>query len=285
MDTKPRTLSRRGFLRASPIAATAGLLSLSAARAVVGRADDGHADGTADHEDGAAGPKPNVVLVHGAWADGSSWGGVIRSLQERGFPTFGVQLGLRSLAEDVAITNRFVGTLSGPVVLAGHSYGGAVIGAAAAGVPSVVSLVYVAAFAPDQGESLGQLLGQFPPLPSMQDIAPDPAGFLFIRRDRFREDFAQDVPRPTADVMAAVQKPLFGGTLGEASGPQAWHTLPSFYQVSEQDRMLAPALQRFMAARIGARTISLRTSHASLVSAPNQIARLIQQAAAVAAVA
>jgi pimeloyl-ACP methyl ester carboxylesterase len=280
MDIKRPTFSRRRFLQSSPVAAAAGLLSLSAGR--VGAA--GLGDRAIDDADGPDGPRPNVVLVHGAWADGSSWSGVIRLLQDRGFPVFGVQLALASLAEDVATTRRFVGTLSGPVVLVGHSYGGAVIGGAGFGLPSVTSLVYVAAFAPEEGESLGQLLAQVPPLPSMQDIAPDPAGFLFIRRDRFREDFAADVPRPTAEVMAAVQKPIFGGVLGEASGPQAWHAVPSFYQVSDQDRMLSPALQRTMAARIGARTIALRTSHASLVSAPAQIARLIRQAAAVSAV-
>jgi pimeloyl-ACP methyl ester carboxylesterase len=222
----------------------------------------------------------NVLLVHGAWADGSSWSGVTAILQSRGHHVVAVQLPLTSLAQDVAWTRHVLADrLQGPTVLAGHSYGGAVISGAATGVSNVIGLVFVSAFAPDAGDTLGGLIARFPPEPGTSHLVPDSLGFLWIDPAAFPANFAQDVDPETARVMAAVQKPLAAGILGEPAGPAAWRTLPSWYLVSTLDRMINPDLERFFAARMRARTVEVASSHASPVSHPREVANLILAAA------
>jgi pimeloyl-ACP methyl ester carboxylesterase len=224
--------------------------------------------------------KPNIVLVHGAFADGSSWSRVIPLLATDGYNVIAVQNPLTSLEDDIANTRRVIDALDGPVVLVGHSYGGAVISGAAHGAANVISLVYIAAFAPDEGEALGQdIYGRYPPLPSGQYFQPDATGNLYIDRTHFHECFAHDVDRDQANVMAAAQKPIAASIFGVKAGPAAWHNIPAWYQISEDDGMIPPDAQRWMADRIGAKTISLKSSHASLVSHPQEIAELIKQAA------
>jgi pimeloyl-ACP methyl ester carboxylesterase len=223
---------------------------------------------------------PNVLLVHGAWADGSSWGGVIPLLRERGHNAVAVQLSLNSLADDVAHTRQvLVDRLQGPTVLVGHSYGGAVISGAAAGQSNVIALVYASAFAPDEGESLGGLSGRYPAAPLGDHLQPDSRGKLWIDPAKYNEVFCQDVDAMQAGVMAATQGPLAGAIFGEKAGPAAWHTVPSWYFVSTDDRAIAPDLERFMAGRMGASTIEVASSHASPVSHPHEVADLIFAAA------
>jgi pimeloyl-ACP methyl ester carboxylesterase len=222
----------------------------------------------------------NVVLVHGAWADGSCWSHVIPLLQQAGHRVVAVQLPLTSLADDIARTRQTLATVQGPIVLVGHSYGCAVVTGAGTNSPNVQSLVFVAGFALDEGESLGDIIASYPPLPSANYVKPDAQGFLWIEAEAFPENFMQDVDSSEARVLAAVQNPIAGRSFGDKSGPPAWKSLPSWYQVSEEDRMIHPDAERMMALRAQATTISLPgASHASLVSHPREIAALILEAA------
>jgi pimeloyl-ACP methyl ester carboxylesterase len=224
--------------------------------------------------------KPNVLLVHGAWVDGSSWNGVTAILQRHGYTVLAVQLPLTSLADDVAWTRHVLAErLSGQTVLAGHSYGGAVISGAATGLPNVVGLVYASAFAPDTGETLGGLNAQFPAPPGLAFAQPDSQGFLWFDPAAVPTNFAQDLPVADAKVLAAAQKPIAAGCFGEPAGPPAWRTLPSWALVSTEDRMINPDLERFMAARAHSTTIEVRSSHASPASHPDKVAGLIVAAA------
>jgi pimeloyl-ACP methyl ester carboxylesterase len=225
-------------------------------------------------------PKANVLLAHGAWVDGSSWSRVIAILQRHGHTVLSVQLPLTSLAEDVAWTRHVLAErLHGPTVLAGHSYGGAVISGAATGVESAIGLVFASAFAPDEGETLGELNSRFAPPPGLAHAQPDSLGFLWFDPAAVPDNFAQDLPVPEARVLAAAQKPIAARSFADPAGPPAWKTLPSWYLVSTEDRMINPDLERFMAARIGATTVEVRSSHASPASHPNQVANLIMAAA------
>jgi len=225
-------------------------------------------------------PKANVLLVHGAWVDGSSWSQVIAILQQRGYNVVTVQLPMTSLAEDVAWTRHVLAErLQGPAVLAGHSYGGAVISSAATGVENVIGLVFASAFAPDEGESLGELGSRFPPPPGLAHTQPDSLGFLWFDPAAVPTNFAQDIPVEEARVLASVQKPIAARSFTDLAGPPAWKTLPSWFLVSTRDRMINPDLLRFMAARIGATTVEVRSSHASPASHPDLVARLIRAAA------
>jgi pimeloyl-ACP methyl ester carboxylesterase len=227
---------------------------------------------------------PNVLLVHGAWADGSSWGRVIPILRERGHTVVAIQLALNSLADDVAHTRQVLADrLQGPTVLVGHSYGGAVISGAATGQANAIALVYASAFAPDEGEALGALSGRYPPAPLGEHLQPDAGGKLWIDPAKYNEVFCQDVDATQAGIMAAAQGPLAGAIFGEQAGPAAWHTLPSWYVVSTEDRAIAPDLERFFAERMGASTVEVGSSHASPVSHPREVADLIFAAARVGA--
>ena len=222
---------------------------------------------------------PNVVLVHGAWADGSSWSKVIPLLQEKGYNVTAVQIPLTSLADDVAVTSRVLSMQKGPTLLVGHSYGGVVITVAGANASNVVGLVYVSAFAPDAGEVLGELNGRMPAGSGQANIRPDAYGFLWIDPKAFPESFAQDVDPVVARVMAAVQKPLAASIFGDKVTQAAWKSKPSWYLVSENDRIINPDLERFMSKRIGAKeVVSIPSSHASLVSHPSEVAKLIMDA-------
>jgi pimeloyl-ACP methyl ester carboxylesterase len=218
----------------------------------------------------------NIVLVHGAFADGSSWNKVIRLLQAKEFKVTAVQQPLTSLEDDVAITRHVLSMQKGPTILVGHSYGGVII-TLAGNEPNVMGLVYVAAYAPDSGETIATLKSRFPPASGGEHVHADDQGYLWMDREAFPEYFAGDVDPQEARVMAAVQMPW--KVSGNSISYPAWRTHSSWYQISEQDKMINPDLQRFMAERIGAKTISINASHASAVSHPDEIAELIVDAA------
>jgi pimeloyl-ACP methyl ester carboxylesterase len=226
------------------------------------------------------GPKTNVVLVHGAWADGSSWSRVIPLLQKKGLNVVAAQLTLTSTDDDIAVTKNLLGSLTGPIVLVGHSYGGIVISGAANGIPNVNGLVYLAAFGLDEGESLDALSKQGPaPAGAAAVRPPDDHGFLWIDRDSFAKAFAADVDATEASIMAAVQKPLSINCFIAKSGPPAWKHIPSWYMVATDDQMIPPQAEEFMAKRMGAEVRKVASSHAVMVSHPQEAAGLITLAA------
>ena len=226
--------------------------------------------------------KVSVVLVHGAFADASSWRRVIPILEKDGFTVTAVQNPLKSLADDVATTKRAVDAQKENVILVGHSYGGAIITDAAAGNSKVKGLVYVAAFAPDAGEALGGLIERFSPSPLATALVPDSAGFLYIDRSKFQEVFANDLTKDEAALLASTQKPIAGAIFGEGLKAAAWKTIPSWYVVSTQDNVINPDLERFMAKRIGAETKEIKASHVSFISNPAEVAKVVEAAAAAA---
>jgi pimeloyl-ACP methyl ester carboxylesterase len=224
--------------------------------------------------------KPNIVLVHGGWADGGSWSKVIPTLTNAGHRVIAVQLPLHNTDEDIATVKRAVELLGGPTILVGHSYGGYVITNAGANNPNVTGLVYIAAFAPDQGESLGTFVT--PDMLPPGILIVDSAGLTYLNPDLFHESFAADVNATEALVMAVSQKPFNQSNFVSPSGPPAWKQLPTWYQVSESDLMIPPDVQRQFAQRMNATTISIDTSHSSYVAHPDEIAQLILDAAAAA---
>lgn len=222
---------------------------------------------------------PTIVLVHGAFADGSSFQRVIPLLQNDGYTVVAVQIPLTSLAEDIATTQRALDAQKGSVLLVGHSYGGAVITGAAVGHPQVKALVYLAAFAPDAGESINALTAKFKPSALGPALVPYGTGFLAIDPSKFHATFAADVPAREARVAAATQKPIAAAAFGETLDAAAWKTLPSWYLVSQEDQAINPDLERFMAQRIGAKTTEIKASHVAFISHPQTVARLIEAAA------
>ncbi|MFD7915308.1 alpha/beta hydrolase [Streptomyces sp. NPDC059752] len=223
--------------------------------------------------------KPAIVLVHGFWGGAAHWAKVIPELHRRGFGSLhAVENPLTSLADDAERTRKMVRQIDGPVLLVGHSYGGAVI-TEAGDLPNVAGLVYVAAFAPDAGESPGQISQELPPA-AFENIAPDSDGYLWIKQDTFHESFAQDLSAQEALVMAVTQKAPLGSTFGDGVTAPAWKTKPTWYQVSTADRMIHPDNERRMAARMKPRkVIELDASHASLASQPAAVTDLIEEAA------
>jgi pimeloyl-ACP methyl ester carboxylesterase len=223
----------------------------------------------------------NIVLVHGAWSDGSVWSKVIPILMNAGHQVIAVQMPLHSLNDDVATVKRAIDHIGGPVTLVGHSYGGFVITNAAYNNPKVTGLVYIAALAPDEGETGNDFFEGLPEEFSktfFESIVSDSAGYLYFNPDKFRESFAQDVDPTEANIWATVQKPTNQSLTAEKSGPPAWKQLPTWYQVSENDRLIPPDIQRLFAERMNATTLSLNSSHASLLSQPDDIAELILNA-------
>ncbi|MGW4699675.1 alpha/beta hydrolase [Streptomyces sp. NPDC004285] len=222
--------------------------------------------------------KPAIVLVHGFWGGAAHWANVIVELNKRGYDRIhAVENPLTSLADDAERTRKMVKQVDGPVVLVGHSYGGAVI-TEAGDLPHVTALVYIAAFAPDAGESPGGITEEKPPA-AVANIAPDSDGYLWIAQDRFHESFAQDLAPDEALVMAVTQKAPLASTFGDTVTAPAWRTKPVWYQVSTQDRMIHPDNERRMAARMNPRkTVELDASHASLASQPKAVVDLIEDA-------
>ncbi|GIJ26359.1 alpha/beta hydrolase [Micromonospora qiuiae] len=231
--------------------------------------------------------KPTVVLVHGAFADSSSWNDVIDRLQRNGYPVLAVANPLRGLEADAAYVRSALDSVPGPILLAGHSYGGSVISAAAADHPRVKALVYVAALAPAEGESTAELVNKFPgnTLGEHLDAVPFPlpgggtGTDLYVQPDAFHQHFAADVPAKVARLMAATQRPAATTALEEAATRSAWRTIPSWALLATQDRAIPLAAQRFMAKRANSRTVEVRASHAVTVSRPDDVAKLIMQAA------
>src|SRR5918997_39198 len=222
--------------------------------------------------------EPTIVLVHGGLVDGSGWEGVYRILRKDGFNVSVVQNPTTSLADDVAATRRAISAADGPVVLVGHSYGGVVI-TEAGNDPKVTRLVYVAAFAPDAGESVGALIKDPPPGAPVPPILPPQDGYLFLDRAKFHDSFAADVDAEKAAFMADSQVPWGVDALGGAVSEPAWRTKPSWYLVATDDRMIPPAAQRFMSKRIGATVEESAGSHAIYVSRPEAVASIIKKAA------
>ena len=223
--------------------------------------------------------KPTIVLIHGAFADASSWNKVIPILQGDGYMVTAVQIPLSSLSDDVTATKRVLDAQTGPVVLVGHSWGGAVITAAAAGDKRIKSLVYVAAFAPEAGEVVTAPAANFPAPELNSVLKPDEAGFVYIDRARFHDAFARDLPEADTRIMAATQKPINGKSFGETMPAAAWKTIPSWYIVSTEDRAINPDLERYYAKRIGATTTEIKASHVPFLSHPKEVARVIEAAA------
>jgi len=223
--------------------------------------------------------KPTIVLVHGFWGGAAHWGKVIVELARKGYSKVqAVEMPLTSLADDAERTRKMVAQVSGPVLLVGHSYGGAVI-TQAGNQPNVTGLVYIAAFAPDQGESPGGITQEHLPA-AAPNLAPDSDGFLWLKADKFRESFCQDLTADEALVMAVTQKAPLASTFGDVISDPAWKHKPSWYQISSQDHMIHPDNQKRMSARLNARkVITLDASHASLASHAAEVAALIDEAA------
>ena len=230
-------------------------------------------------------PKPTVVLVHGAWADSSSWNAVVRRLIRDGYPVTAFATPLQSLSGDSSALRDLLASISGPVVLVGHSYGGAVITDAAAGSSQVKALVYVDAFVPDEGEPVIALAGPDSAvnLPGVLNPVPlgdpTPSTELFVDQGAFVKYFANDLPRWRGQVLAATQRPVTFGALTEPATVPAWKTISSWYEIGTIDKVIPPAVQRSMATRAGAHISTVRSGHLPMVSAPKAVTSLIERAA------
>jgi pimeloyl-ACP methyl ester carboxylesterase len=220
----------------------------------------------------------NIVLVHGGFVDGAGWEGVYKILKGHGYSVSIVQNPTISLEDDVAVTKRILATQDGPAILVGHSYGGAVI-TEAGNHPKVSALVYIAAFAPDKGESVGSLIKDPPPGAPVPPILPPQDGFLFLDKAKFPASFAADVDPEKAAFMADSQVPWGLGAISGAVSEPAWRTKPSWYLLTTEDRMIPPDAQRVMSKRAGATVVEVKGSHAIYVSQPRAVADLIEQAA------
>ncbi|TPN37055.1 alpha/beta hydrolase [Mesorhizobium sp. B2-3-3] len=219
-----------------------------------------------------------VILVHGAWADGSSWGRVIPLLQAKGLKVAGVQNPLTSLEDDVAATKRVIADAEGKVVLVGHSWAGTII-TEAGNDPKVAALVYVAAFAPDTDETAESLIKGYPQPPALSTFTVDQAGYAIQTEEGFLKNIAPDIPAEDAKVLAAIQGPLATKSFGEKVTQAAWKRKPSWYIVSKDDRAISPELETAAAKRMNAKTTVLESSHVSLLSHPKEVAAVIEEAA------
>jgi len=221
--------------------------------------------------------KPNIVLVHGAWADGSCWSAVIRALQTKGHSVSAPQFPETSLAADVARLRQVLRRIGGPTVVAGHSYGGQIMTALGDDAPNVAALVYIAAFGLEQGESLGGLLGGGPPSPALAHLVVDEQGFGWLPEGDFVGHFASDVEPDAARVLCAVQQGLSMSTFEDVMGVPAWRSLPSWYLVAANDEAIPPDAERQFASRMGATTVEIPASHVAMVSHPAEVADLIEK--------
>jgi pimeloyl-ACP methyl ester carboxylesterase len=224
--------------------------------------------------------RPNIVLVHGAWADGSSWSSVIERLQADGYHVTAPQFPLTSLADDVARLRHVLALQDGPTVVAGHSYGGQVMTALGNDAPNVVGLVYIAAFGLDEGESLGGLLSQGPPTPALAHQFVDEEGFVWLTEDDFVNHFAGDLDPVKAKVSYAVQQPLSASAFGDVMSVPAWKSLPSWYLVAQDDQALPPDAERMFANRMGATIVEVPSGHFAMVSHPDEVVNLTEASAA-----
>ena len=222
---------------------------------------------------------PNVVLVHGAWADGSSWAAVIERLQADGYHVTAPQFPMTTLADNVARLRQVLAVQDGPAIVAGHSYGGQIMTALGTDAPNVAGLVYIAAFGIDEGESLGALLSQGPVTPALVHLITDQQGFTWLSEDDFVNHFAADVDPVRARVMYAVQQPLAASAFGDVMGVPAWKSQPTWYLVATNDEAIPPGAERQFAARMGATTVEVPSSHVAMVSHPGDVVQLIESAA------
>jgi pimeloyl-ACP methyl ester carboxylesterase len=223
---------------------------------------------------------PNIVLVHGAWADGSCWSTVIERLQAQGFNVTAPQFPMSSLANDVARLRQVLNRQNGPTLVVGHSYGGQIMTALGTDAPNVIGLVYIAAFGLDQGESIGALLAAGgPPTPALAHLDIDKLGFAWLPQDDFVKHFAADVDPTKARVMYAVQQALAASTLGDVMGVPAWKSHPSWFMVATNDEAIPPDAERLFAKRMGATTVEVPSSHVAMVSHPDEVTSLIEKAA------
>jgi pimeloyl-ACP methyl ester carboxylesterase len=223
--------------------------------------------------------RPNIVLIHGAWADGSSWSAVIERLQGEGFQVRAPQFPLTSLADDVARLRQVLEFQDGPTIVVGHSYGGQIVTALGADAPNVVGLVYIAAFGLDEGESLGALLSQGPVTPALAHLFTDSRGYGWLSEDDFVSHFAGDVDPQRARVLYAVQQALASSAFTDVMGAPAWKSQPTWYLVAQNDEAIPPDAERQFAARMGATTVEIPSGHVAMVSHPQEVAQLIEKAA------
>jgi pimeloyl-ACP methyl ester carboxylesterase len=225
--------------------------------------------------------KPNIVLVHGAWADGSSWNAVIQALQAEGFTVTAPQFPETSLAADVARLRQVLRRQDGPTVVAGHSYGGQIMTALGSDAPNAVALVYIAAFGLAEGESLGALLGGGPPSPALAHLIVDEQGFGWLPEEDFVGHFAADIDPVKARVMFAVQQGLSMTTFEDVMGVPAWKSHPTSYLVAKNDEAIPPDAERMFAKRMGADTVEVPSGHLAMVSHPDEVVTLIEAAASI----
>ena len=223
--------------------------------------------------------QPNIVLVHGAWADGSCWSAVIERLQADGYNVTAPQFPESSLAADVARLRQVLRRQYGPTIVVGHSYGGQIITALGTDAPNVAGLVYIAAFALNEGESIGAMLGQGSPTPALAHLDIDAQGFAWLPEEDFVKHFAADVDPVRAGVMCAVQQPVAAAAFQDVMGVPAWKSLPTWYLVATADEAIPPDAERQFADRMGATMIEVPSSHVAMVSHPDEVTQLIETAA------
>lgn len=230
-------------------------------------------------QEGDEAVKPNIVLVHGAWADGSSWSAIIERLQAQGYNVIAPQFPLTSLEANVARLHQVLARLTGPTIVVGHSYGGQIITAGAVDQPNVVGLVYIAAFGLDEGESIGGLLAQGEPTAALAHLSFDELGYGWLPQDDFVNHFAADVDPVWANAMWAVQQPIHASALEDVMGVPAWKSLPSWYLVATNDEAIPPDAERLFAQRMGATVVEIESSHVPMASQPDAVTELIVTAA------
>ena len=268
---RDKSLGHRMTQQVQRVVSTGALALLAMAPAAVNADSDATAQPARVH---------NIVLVHGAWADGSSWNKIIPLLEKKGFHVTAVHLPFTTLADDAAAVKRAIALEDGPVLLVGHSYGGAVITEAGSD-PKVAALVYVAAFAPDAGQSAGDLNGKAAPTPGAKEFRPDANGYLRLTDKGIAEAFAQDLTPAEKRILAATQGQTSGpNELGAKVTVAAWKEKPSYYIVADQDRMISPELEKEMAAQINAKTIHINSSHVPMLSHATEVVEFISKAAA-----